>query len=120
MYLVRVVEVIRRLSGNKSFLIVAIQAAHVVNANLVRFYGMMLSAGELFVNDRWMFSRETFKEKLYRSILKEIRSIKPELKNFNIGRTTRYTDRWTEPYLHWKFTPRKRKFNSERTKQRKR
>jgi len=63
--------------------------------------------------------RTRAKEKLYKIILREIRLVKPELENFNIGRTTRYvnmSDRWTAPYMHWNFVPKKHKFNNKKTK----
>lgn len=58
------------------------------------------------------------KEKLYRFICQRIRSIRP---NFNIGITTGggAADRWTQPYRHWKFTPRNSTFDATKTKPKK-
>jgi hypothetical protein len=51
--------------------------------------------------------RTVAKERLYKFILGEIRRVtgKP---NFNIGISTQWSDTrgaWSDPYLHWKFTP---------------
>lgn len=50
--------------------------------------------------------RTVAKEKLYQTILSEIRRIKP---NFNIGISTGTpggtAERWRAPYLHWRFVP---------------
>lgn len=66
--------------------------------------------------------RTRAKEKLYKAIRDEIRSLKPELQNFNVGTSTRMpnlVNKWSEPYLHWKFTPKNREFNRDRTKAKK-
>ena len=46
------------------------------------------------------------KDNLYKAILTEIRQIKP---NFNIGistgRSGGLVEKWTAPYLHWRFVP---------------
>ncbi|WP_228840592.1 DUF3800 domain-containing protein [Candidatus Protochlamydia phocaeensis] len=62
---------------------------------------------ELLPGKRRRGKRTIAKEKLYKSILDEIRSIKYELRNFNIGMTTSNipSTRWKEPYLHWSFVP---------------
>jgi len=50
--------------------------------------------------------RTIAKEQLYKTILAEIRRVKP---NFNIGISTGLmnglAERWTAPYLHWRFIP---------------
>lgn len=60
--------------------------------------------------------RTIAKEKLYKTILSEIRTIRP---GFNIGVSTRVDDlkdRWAAPYLHWSFVPSQSEFNSQLTK----
>ena len=60
--------------------------------------------------------RTIAKEKLYKAILSEIRSIRP---GFNIGVSTgidHLEERWSEPYLHWNFVPSQSRFNSQLTK----
>lgn len=52
--------------------------------------------------------RTVAKEKLYKTIRKEIEDLYPR---FNIGESTgsnhrRYENRWSAPYRHWKFLPR--------------
>ena len=62
--------------------------------------------------------RTIAKEKLYRTILSEIRVIRP---GFNIGvSTSTHTldERWTLPYMHWAFVPRHARFDSSLTKPR--
>lgn len=58
--------------------------------------------------------RTISKEKLYKAINKEIRSIYP---NFNIGVGTAChygpADRWTHPYRHWLFMPANYQLNSD-------
>jgi hypothetical protein len=51
--------------------------------------------------------RTVAKERLYKSILEEIKLIKPDFKHFNIGISTSASlpNRWKEPYLHWNFVP---------------
>jgi len=64
--------------------------------------------------------RTVAKEKLYKTILSEIRKIRP---NFNIGVSTRtetYADRWKLPYMHWAFIPSEETFDSSLTKPRRR
>lgn len=56
------------------------------------------------------------KEKLYKFILKRIREIRL---NFNIGMSSKikkYSERFTEPYLHWCFIPRVHEFDDSKTK----
>ena len=61
--------------------------------------------------------RTRSKEKLYRMILGEIRTIKP---GFNIGVSTRFPrggrGKWDEPYLHWRFRSEDSKFMPQLTK----
>jgi len=61
--------------------------------------------------------RTVAKEKLYRTIYQEICRIKPR---FNIGISTGTPggpkDRWTAPYLHWRFTPSEWRYREEFTK----
>jgi hypothetical protein len=62
--------------------------------------------------------RTVAKEKLYKTILSEIRKIRP---NFNIGVSTRTetaADRWKLPYMHWAFVPSDETFDSTLTKPR--
>lgn len=64
--------------------------------------------------------RTVAKEKLYKTILSEIRKIRP---NFNIGVSTRTeaaADRWKLPYMHWAFVPSDETFDSTLTKPRRR
>jgi hypothetical protein len=64
--------------------------------------------------------RTVAKEKLYKTILGEIRQIKP---NFNIGISTGVTvaeERWTAPYLHWRFIPAEFEYREGFTKGKKR
>lgn len=60
-------------------------------------------------------NRTIAKEKLYKAILHEIRTIHP---HFNIGVSTKATweDRWSDPYLHWKFVPSQMIWRSDLTK----
>jgi hypothetical protein len=61
--------------------------------------------------------RTRAKEKLYKSILFEIKRMKP---GFNIGVSTRFPPgvrgKWDAPYLHWKFRPEDSEFISQLTK----
>jgi hypothetical protein len=61
--------------------------------------------------------RTRAKEKLYKTILIEIRKIKP---GFNIGVSTRFPPgvggKWNAPYLHWKFRPEDSEFIPQLTK----
>lgn len=63
--------------------------------------------------------RTIAKEKLYKFILTEIRSMKP---NFNIGISTGtpngLEDRWAMPYRHWNFVSTGSKFDSNKCKPR--
>lgn len=62
--------------------------------------------------------RTIAKEKLYKTILSEIRKIRP---GFNIGvstRTKQLADRWNLPYMHWAFIPSDETFDSSLTKPR--
>ncbi len=62
--------------------------------------------------------RTIAKEKLYQTILTEIRNIRP---NFNIGVSTRtktHLDRRNTPYLHWAFIPTDSNFDADLTKRR--
>lgn len=63
--------------------------------------------------------RTIAKEKLYKTILAEIRNIHP---GFNVGVSTRtpygLRQRWEDPYLHWKFVPNRAVFDSSLTKPR--
>jgi hypothetical protein len=63
--------------------------------------------------------RTVAKERLYKSILEEIKLIKPDFKYFNIGISTSasLSDRWREPYLHWNFVPKDKIYRQELTKQ---
>jgi hypothetical protein len=64
-------------------------------------------------------SRTVAKEKLYKTILAEIRKIRP---GFNVGVSTRIGNnlqqRWEYPYLHWRFIPNRALFDSALTKSR--
>jgi hypothetical protein len=64
--------------------------------------------------------RTVAKEQLYKSILTEIRRLKP---GFNIGISTGTPagapDRWTAPYLHWRFVPSEMQYRGELTKPKK-
>ena len=62
--------------------------------------------------------RTVAKEKLYKTILAEIRRLKP---NFNIGISTGTGNetRWSAPYLHWRFTPAEMEYRKELTKPKK-
>jgi len=62
--------------------------------------------------------RTVAKEKLYKTILSEIRNIRP---GFNIGVNTKIgtpADRWKSPYMHWAFVPSEETFDSSLTKPR--
>lgn len=63
--------------------------------------------------------RTVAKEKLYKTILAEIRRIKP---NFNIGISTGTSpeERWSAPYRHWCFKPAEVEYREEMTKSKKR
>jgi len=63
--------------------------------------------------------RTIAKEKLYQTILTEIRKIRP---SFNIGVSTRSEtplERWKMPYMHWAFVPNHSDFDSDLTKRKK-
>lgn len=63
--------------------------------------------------------RTLAKERLYRSVLREIRRVtgKP---GFNIGISTRLSQfpagSWSDPYLHWCFKPRNHQFDAAKAK----
>ena len=61
--------------------------------------------------------RTVAKERLYKTILAEIRRIKP---GFNIGISTgkdgNQATRWHAPYLHWRFMPSEMQYRKEMTK----
>jgi hypothetical protein len=61
--------------------------------------------------------RTVAKEQLYRTILAEIRRLKP---GFNIGISTGTAGdpsaRWSAPYLHWRFIPSEMEYRGEWTK----
>jgi biotin-(acetyl-CoA carboxylase) ligase len=61
--------------------------------------------------------RTIAKEKLYKNILKNIRTIYP---NFNIGISTSsrgdYKNNWKDPYRHWCFKSKNSIFDSSLTK----
>lgn len=58
--------------------------------------------------------RTIAKDKLYRHILKRVRSIYP---NFNIGITTGgFEARWEQPYRHWAFVPTDHEYDEALTK----
>jgi hypothetical protein len=63
--------------------------------------------------------RTIAKERLYKTILAEIRNIHPR---FNIGVSTKTPNglrqRWEDPYLHWRFVPNRAVFDSSLTKPR--
>jgi hypothetical protein len=93
---------------------------------LLQCLDVVLGAMQFRLNDRHKHkppgqnrrgSRTIAKEKLYRSILAEIRSIYP---NFNIGMSTAQREgpvsRWTDPYRHWAFRPRDHNYQPEKTK----
>ena len=68
------------------------------------------------VGARQRGKRTIAKEKLYKSILAEIRKMRP---GFNIGVSTKvddYSQRWTAPYLHWNFVPANSEFDNSLTK----
>ena len=61
--------------------------------------------------------RTMVKEKLYKNILRNIRSFYP---NFNIGVSTSirndFSNNWNDPYRHWCFKSKNSVFNSSLTK----
>ena len=61
--------------------------------------------------------RTIAKEKLYKNILKNIRTIYP---NFNIGVSTSYrnnfANKWKDPYRHWCFKSKDNTFDPSLTK----
>ncbi len=62
--------------------------------------------------------RTIAKEKLYITILEEIRSIKESFKDFEVSVSTftsdsAFKERWLEPYLHWSFVPKIYSFRKE-------
>ena len=62
--------------------------------------------------------RTVAKEQLYKTILGEIRKMKP---GFNIGISTGMSpeERWTTPYRHWRFVPAEMEYREEFTKPKK-
>jgi len=67
--------------------------------------------------------RTIAKEKLYKTILEQIKRSKNKLKNFNVGISTTIlheSEKWTEPYLHWNFKAKNYIFRKELTKKEKR
>ena len=64
--------------------------------------------------------RTIAKEKLYKNILKNIRTIYP---NFNIGMSTSargdFSNNWKDPYRHWCFKSKNSIFDSTLTKKKK-
>ncbi len=64
--------------------------------------------------------RTIAKDRLYKTILAEIRRIKP---NFNVGISTGLpgglVERWSAPYLHWSFVPSEMEYHKELTKPKK-
>lgn len=65
--------------------------------------------------------RTIAKEKLFNTILEEIKSLKETFKDFNIGISTfaskAFEERWSEPYLHWSFVPKIHIFRKEFAKE---
>jgi len=65
--------------------------------------------------------RTVAKERLYKAILAEIRRIRP---GFNVGISTGTrggaAERWTAPYLHWRFVPSQMEYHGEFAKPKKR
>jgi len=59
--------------------------------------------------------RTIAKERLFKALSRHIRSIRPGL---NIGESTgvRREERWSAPYLHWKFKPSQSEFQHHKTK----
>jgi hypothetical protein len=61
--------------------------------------------------------RTVAKERLYKTILGEIRRLRP---GFNVGISTGndgdVTSRWSAPYLHWRFVPADMEFRGDLTK----
>jgi hypothetical protein len=61
--------------------------------------------------------RTVAKERLYKAILADIRTLKP---GFNIGVSTSTKStpegRWQAPYLHWRFVPSAKEYRGELTK----
>ena len=62
--------------------------------------------------------RTIAKEKLFNTVLEEIKSIKDFFKDFDIGISTftpnhAFEERWSEPYLHWSFVPKIHIFRKE-------
>jgi len=64
---------------------------------------------------RFRGKRTRAKELLYKTILEEIRTLRP---NFNIGVSTKCTpaQRWSASYLHWCFQPYAAQYQAELTK----
>jgi len=62
--------------------------------------------------------RTIAKEKLYKTILAEIKKIRP---GFNIGVSTGVfgDERWHTPYRHWQFVPKDFEYQPQFTKSRK-
>jgi hypothetical protein len=62
--------------------------------------------------------RTVAKEKLYKTILAEIRRIRP---GFNIGISTGVpqAERWSAPYCHWRFVPVEMQYREDLTKRKK-
>lgn len=86
-------------------------AGHVILQGLDLILGSMNSRLNEKLQDkpdgaRLRGKRTRAREKLYKEINRQIRSIYP---NFNVGVSTGlrtgYSDRWHHPYRHWNFTP---------------
>ncbi len=59
------------------------------------------------------------KDLLYKAILEEIKTTKSDFRNFNIGISTALLEpsqRWSDPYRHWRFIPKDYTFRKELTK----
>lgn len=61
--------------------------------------------------------RTVAKEMLYKTILAAIRTLKP---GFNPGISTGTSDRWSAPYLHWRFVPNQWRYREEYIKPKRR
>ncbi len=93
---------------------------------LVQCLDIVLGSMSFRLNDKhkqkpvgqWKRGKRTIaKEALYHTILEEIYKIHP---HFNIGISTsihgELSNRWTDPYMHWKFIPTKALFDATLTK----
>lgn len=64
--------------------------------------------------------RTVAKDLLYKTVLEQIKSIKPEFRNFNIGISTACIDdpskKWSDSYRHWNFIPKNYIYRHELTK----